>query len=60
MEGSWTCTRRYIDKNYSINQEFNFAHPDSKMKLNSIYKGHFSGSQIWNMFSKEANRFESS
>ena len=49
----------YIDKNCSINQEFQFAHPTSKILLNTIYNGHFSGSQIWNLFSKGAVKFES-
>ena len=36
---------RYIDKNWSLNQEFSFAHPSTKIKLNNIYNCHFSGSQ---------------
>ena len=49
----------YIDKNCNLNQEFNFAHPSTKITLNTIYNGHFSGSQIWNLFSKGAIQFES-
>ena len=48
----------YIDRNCSINQEFHFAHPTTKIRLNSIYNCHFSGSQVWNLFSKGATRFE--
>ena len=50
---------RYTEKNCSINQEFNFAHPMSKIVLNKIYNCHFSGCQIWDMFSKGAEKFYS-
>ena len=50
---------RYIDKNCSINQEFHFAHPITKMMLNKLYNCHFSGSQTWDLFSPEAVSFES-
>ena len=49
----------YIDRNCHLNQEFYFAHPVTKMTVNNIYNGHFSGSQIWNLFSKGAHSFES-
>ena len=35
-------------------QEFHFAHPHSKMKLNRIYNTHFTGSVLWDLFSKES------
>ena len=44
----------YINKNNEICQEFNFSHPDSKIKINSIYNSHFTGSCLWDLFSKEA------
>ena len=44
----------YINKNNDILQEFNFSHPDSKIKINSIYNSHFTGSCLWDLFSKEA------
>ena len=50
---------RYIEKTCSINQEFSFAHPSSKLKLNKIYNGHFSGCQTWDLFSQGANKFYS-
>ena len=50
---------RYIDKNCSINQEFSFAHPTSKILLNQIYNCHFSGCQVWNLFSSGAKSFYS-
>ena len=48
---------KYIEKNCSINQEFNFAHPLSRIALNKIYNCHFSGCQIWNLFSQGAEKF---
>ena len=50
---------KYIDKNNSICQEFYFAHPQTKVKLNNIYNGHFTGSQLWKLGSKELDKFES-
>ena len=50
---------RYVEKNCNINQEFSFAYPLTKIKINSVYNCHFSGSQIWDLFSKEAAKFES-
>ena len=50
---------QYIQKNNSIAQEFLFAHPTSKIELNKIYNSHFSGSNIWNIFSPGARQFES-
>ena len=47
---------RYID--FSLNQEFHFAHPMTKIKVNNIYNCHFLGSQVWNLFSPGANSFE--
>ena len=35
---------RYIDKNCTLDQEFYFAHPSVKLKLNTIYNSHFYGS----------------
>ena len=49
---------QYIEKNNSIIQEFYFAHPLAKIKLNNIYNCHFSGSPIWNIFSPGAKQFE--
>ena len=48
---------RYIDRNCNINQEFYFAHPIQKMILNRIYNCHFSGCQLWNLFSPGAEKF---
>ena len=51
---------RYIEKNNSIMQEFSFAHPVTKMKLNSVYNCHFYGSPLWDLFSTGAKQFEAS
>ena len=51
---------RYIDKNCTLNQEFHYTHPTTKISLNSIYNCHFSGSQLWNLFSQGAGSFEGS
>ena len=50
----------YIEKNNNIIQEFSFAHPTCKMKINNVYNCHFSGSNIWNIFSAGARNLESS
>ena len=49
----------YIERNCTLNQEFHFAHPRSKIQLNTIYNCHFSGCHIWNLFSQGARQFES-
>ena len=46
-------TAKYVDKNNTICQEFNFAHPKTKSTVNQIYNGHFTGSQLWKKDSKE-------
>ena len=38
---------KYIDKNNSLLQEFYFAHPETKVKVNNIHNNHFTGSQLW-------------
>lgn len=49
----------YIDKNIELNQEFYFAHPDTKLTINKIYNMHFSGSPLWNLFGSGALSIES-
>ena len=41
---------KFIDRNNDIVQEFSFAHPKTKLKMNQIYNYHFSGSQVWDLF----------
>ena len=47
----------YIAKNNELIQEFHFAHPKTKCKINNIYNSHFTGSPLWNLFSKESEMF---
>ena len=47
-----------MTKNNSDLQEFYFAHPESKVKLNNIYNGHWTGSQLWKFGSKELDKLE--
>ena len=44
----------YIDKNIEIIQEFHYAHPKTKIEVNQIYNSHFTGSPLWDLFSREA------
>ena len=48
----------YVDRNCSLTQEFYFAHPVTRIKVNNVYNCHFSGSQVWDLFSRGASRFE--
>ena len=50
----------FIQKNNEINQEFHFSHPNTKIKINSIYNSHFTGSCLWNLFSRIAVMVENS
>ena len=50
----------FISKNIELNQEFSFSHPLSKVKINLIYNFHFTGSQLWDLFSREATMLENS
>ena len=49
---------QYIQTNNVIMQEFYYAHPKTKLLLNNIYNTHFTGSVIWNLFSREAKMIE--
>ena len=51
---------KYIERNIEINQEFSFAHPSTKLKINSIYNYDFTSSPLWNLFGPGAKRIESS
>ena len=50
---------RYIDKNNSLMQEFYFANPETKLEINQIYNSHFTGSQLWDLGSREVQKLES-
>ena len=45
---------RYIERNCELNQDFPFAHPELKCKMNQIYNSSFSGSVLWDLTSKES------
>jgi hypothetical protein len=50
----------FINKNIELNQEFGFCHPSAKVRINRIYNLHFTGSVLWDLFSKEAIMLENS
>ena len=50
---------KYIDKNNTINQEFYFAHPSTRLKVNTIYNSHFTGSQLWILGCREIEKLHS-
>ena len=49
---------QFIQRNNEICQEFPYAYPATKIRINSIYNTHFTGSPIWDLFSKEAESIE--
>ena len=51
---------QYCSKNIELNQEFSFAHPFTKVKVNKIYNSHYYGSPLWNLFSAASVQIESS
>ena len=46
----------YVDRNNTICQEFYSVHLKAKSKINNIYNGHFTGSQLWKMGRREYDR----
>ena len=48
----------YIQRNIELEQEFYFADPMTKFHINCVYNSHFSGSSLWNLFSKETKMLE--
>ena len=51
---------QYVGKNIELNQELFFAHPVTKVRLNSIYNSHYYGSPLWNLFGSGARGIETS
>ena len=49
-------TAKFVDKSNTICQEFHFAHPKVKSRVNRIYNGHYTGSELWKMGSKEYDK----
>ena len=51
---------QYIQKNINLQQEFMFAHPQTRFRANLIFNSHFTGSPIWDLFSENAIQLENS
>ena len=49
-----------IQKNCELLQDFWFCHPQTKLKLNEIYNSSYTGCQLWDLFSMEAEKIENS
>ena len=56
MDGNQLDMRVKTAKNNTICQEFHFAHPKAKSTINGIYNGHFTGSQLWKLDSREYDK----
>ena len=50
----------FIEKNCEILQEFPFAHPAVKCKINRIYNSSFPGSVLWDLNSRNVNQLVNS
>ena len=50
----------YIEKNIELKQEFFFAHPETKLRINHIYNSHYSSSPLWDLFGSGGLKIESS
>ena len=48
----------YINRVNELSQEFYFAHPAVKVKINNIFNSYFYGSSLWDLFGSEATRLE--
>ena len=44
----------YINKVNELTQEFHFAHPLTKVRINNIFNSYFYGSVLWDLFGIEA------
>ena len=51
---------KYIGKNIELNQEFFFAHPETKIKVNQIYNSSYYSSPLCDLFGNGARKLESS
>ena len=52
-------TAKYVDRSNSLFQEFSFAHPYTRNRVNSIFNFHFTGSQLWSLNCREMEKLES-
>lgn len=50
----------YIGRNCDINQEFHYAHPEVKCRINRIYNSSFPGSVLWDFNSNEFSQIVNS
>ena len=50
----------YINKVNELSQEFYYAHPSTKVRINNIFNSYFFGSCLWDLFGSEAVRLEKS
>ena len=50
----------YISRVNELMQEFHFAYPLVKVKINNIFNSYFYGSSLWDLFGTEATRLEKS
>ena len=50
----------YVNKVNELNQEYHYADSSTKIKINNIFNTSFYGSQLWDLFSNEAERLEKS
>ena len=48
----------YINKVNELSQEFYYADPSTKVRINNIFNSYFYGSPLWNLFGKEADRLD--
>ena len=46
----------YINKVNELSQEFYYAHPSTRIRINNIFNSHFYGSPLWDLFGREADR----
>ena len=51
---------QFIEKNCELIQEFGFAHPEVKTKINRIYNTSFPGSTLWDLTSRNVRLLENS
>ena len=50
----------YVGKNIELNQEFFFAHPETKLQMNQIFNSHYTSSPLWDLFGNGERKIESS
>jgi hypothetical protein len=51
---------RYVARNIELNQEFHFASDVSKLRINDVYNSSWYGSVLYNIYSTETVKIESS